>query len=131
MIDIIELKTKVYDLLAEVGTTYEKNRVPKDASFPYIAYALENSTEGDTDNTEQVVFALNVVILDHNEDRDTTEVEQLTNLVSTKLHKTHVFGDGYYFLILRVNVQSGLPTPDEYTMRREIDCTVNTYSEEN
>lgn len=130
MINYIVLKTEIYDLLAAVGTTYEVDRVPDKTPFPNMVYDLRASTEGDTDNTEQVKFVLQITILDHKQNRDTTAIETLLQEVDAAMHKAFVRGDGYYIKILRESIISSLPTADEYTLRRELNYNVNSFSEE-
>lgn len=137
MINIIEFKTSIYNKLLEKAVNmplfgvYEVNRVPKNAIFPYITYALEQGINGTLDDTENINFDLEVTILDHNKNKDTTKAEQITNNIS-ELHTCFVKSDTLQYRIIRNNViLSNLPTEDEFTIRREITFNIMCEPNEN
>lgn len=103
---------------------YEVQRVPKDAQMPYVTYNLEQGLNGTLDDSENINFDLEVTILNHNKQKDTTSAEEITNNIA-KLHTCYVKEDTLQYRITRNNViLSNLPTTDEFTIRREITFNI-------
>lgn len=130
MINIIDLKTSIYNMLLMKGVTtpffnvYEVGRVPKEAVFPYVTFNLEQGVNGLLDDSENINFDLEVTILDHNKQKDTTKAEEITNRIA-KLHTCYVKEDTLQYRVIRNNViLSNLPTVDEFTVRREITFNI-------
>ena len=130
MVNIIELKTSIYNQIKDITDTYENGRVPKKVTMPYITYDLTTSTEDAIDNVDSVDFVLEITILDHNGEKDTTTVEQLVNQVDTVLNRKNTIEGNFYWFAIRQTVIPDLPTPDEFTFRREIQCLIKTYISE-
>jgi hypothetical protein len=130
MVDIVELKTSIYNTLNSLLKTFEFGHVPKKEAMPYITYQLSTSGENDVDNEDALNFLLIVTALDHNQERDTTVVENLTNGIMKTLHAQNIIEPTFYWQAKRLLVNPGLPTPDEFTFRRELQFTLETYLSE-
>ncbi len=126
MVDIIDLKASIYSKLTTIKDTHESGRVDKEATMPYIIYELGNSVEDDSDNTDAVNFPLTITVLDHNKEKDTDIIEQLVNDISNLLSYTTFIENDFYWLAIRNGINSGLPTQDEFTFRRELNYTLKT-----
>lgn len=122
----INLKTTLYTLLASTGrTVYEYTRVPKDATFPYVTYNLTTSTESDRDAITDVDLTLEIDILDYSENKDSTVIETILDEINSLINRKEVIGSEFYFRIERNSILQMLPTANEFTMRRQIACTLN------
>ncbi len=127
MVNIIDFKTSIYNILSTVLTTYEKGRVPKKAKLPYITYELKNSIENNIDSVESVNFTLSINILNHDQTKDTTFIENKLNEVNEALNRKNIIEDNFYYYCVRQSINASLPTTDEFTQRREIIFTLKTY----
>lgn len=130
MVSIIDIKTSIYNQLSAILKTFEYGRVPKDETFPYITYHLPSSTEGDTDSIDEIDYLMEVTILDHNQSKDTTTVENLVSQVSNLLSYKNIKEPSFYWYSVRQSIINDLPTPDEYTFRRELNFNITVNESE-
>lgn len=126
MVNVIELKTSIYNQLSTIVKTFENGNVDKDEKMPYITYSLESTSEGDTDSTENVDFLLEVTILDHNLEKDTTAIENYVNSVDKLLAYKTIKESNFYWWVIRQLLLPNLPTTDEFTFRREFNFIIKT-----
>jgi hypothetical protein len=130
MVDIIALKTSIYNQLSAVMTTYEDGRVSKNAVMPYVTYALGVSVEGNVDSFEAVSIPLELNLFDHNMKKDTDRIEGLVNELDAALAYTDIIETVFYYRCSREGINAGLPTTDEFTFRRELRYTLKIYLKE-
>lgn len=126
----VDVKTTLYELIASAITTYERDNVDKDATFPYAIYALGNSREADVDNTDSLFYPLEVDVYDNNSDKDTTRVETLADSVDLALNRIHALENGFYIYLVRTSRNPDFPTADEFTYRRSLQYEARIYKGE-
>lgn len=125
------IKTVIYSLLVAVAArVYERGHVPDAAIFPYVVYSLGTSIEGHGDNSGCIQFPLEIDVMDHDDDMDTTEAENIMDSIRTALNRVHNIQSGFYMQILPENIQPNFPTPDQYTIRRNLRFTIKIFSKE-
>lgn len=116
------LKQKVVVLLRAVsGVTevYESGSVDKDATFPYLVYSIGSSSEGFVDDVQSISFTLTIESYDYKSTKDTSAINTIVELIDEKLNRIDAIETDYYIEFIRSSVGLVLPTPDEYTFRRE------------
>lgn len=116
------LKQKVVALLRTVsGITevYESGSVDKDATFPYLVYSISSSSEGMIDDTQSILFPLTIESYDYKTTKDTSTINDIVEAIDDALDRVDTIETDYYIEFIRSNVGLVLPTPDEYTFRRE------------
>jgi len=124
----VDLKTAVYNLINAVAKAIESGHVEKDEAFPYAVYALRNSIEGGTDNFGSIIYPLEIDVMDHDMGKDTTAIENLADTIDTALNRVHYVGSNFYFHCIRESRDPNYPTPDEYTLRRNLRYQVKVFT---
>lgn len=126
----INLKAAIYNLISSVAErVYERGQVPDQAAFPYAVYQLGNSVEGLTDSNS-IQYPLEIDVIDHSPTKDTAAAENLADSVDGALNRINHIGSVFYFRSERVSRNSNYPTPDEFTIRRNLRYNLLVYDKE-
>lgn len=107
-----------------VDRAYEYTRVPKTAKFPYVTYNMTTSGESLRDPDTDIDITLDIDILDYKEDYNTLVIDNLLDTVNTAINRLNVIESTFYYRIERTAILTQLPTPNEFTFRRQISCVL-------
>lgn len=122
-----KLKISLYTILTDVESdnsfnVYENGRVPKGATFPYITYSLNLSTESNRDADTDINFLLELDIFDYLLTKNTAILDEITDDVVNEFNSKNVIDNenGFFYRLEKINYLPNLPTIDEHTFRRQL-----------
>ena len=118
----IDLKTAIKVLVDSASdyVCYEYGRVPKDAEFPYSTYNIVTPSNSLRDSITDFDFILEVDVFDYKENKNTDVLEALTDDIFNTINRADVIGSEIYFRVEPNGLLTQLPTPNEFTFRRQI-----------
>lgn len=120
--ETIKLKNALKTLIDSASSyvAYEYGRVPKTAEFPYATYNVVTPSNALRDSITDYDFILEIDLFDYQESKNTDRIEGFADDVFNTVNRADVITNDIYFRIENNGLLSQLPTPNEFTFRRQI-----------